>query len=184
MPNSSRKALTKFKRYNKTSIIMKTRITCKNSCNLRKISSLPYTLYSFHTKFLVPLFGVLLCLYFFRMVLIFKCWTARHIWYFTGQAKWISRWRGHGTLKSTCRPPWLADKKKSLNSRCSRMAKIVTFWSWWQLFNSSCFETFYFPLFPFSFCYIKKWRGQGRRARDMALLPPSGVAGPVSTYKW
>ena len=41
-------------------------------------------------------------------------------------------------------------QKHFLNYRHSRMAKIVTFWPWWQHFNSFCFETFFF------ICYTKK----------------------------
>ena len=47
-------------------------------------------------------------------------------------------------------------QEKCSNSRRSRMAKTVTFWLWWQPFNSFCFETL-FSFFPqFSFCYKKK----------------------------
>ena len=49
-----------------------------------------------------------------------------------------------------CRPPWLADQKNFLNSRRSRMPKTVTFWPWWQPFNSFFFESLsFFPLFLF-----------------------------------
>ena len=49
----------------------------------------------------------------------------------------------------------IVGRQKKLNSRCSRMAKAVTFWPWWQSFNSFCFETsfiflLYFPLFLFA----------------------------------
>ena len=43
---------------------------------------------------------------------------------------------------------WLT--RKYLNFRRSRIAKTVTFWPWWQTFNSFCFKTLSsFPLFPF-----------------------------------
>ena len=77
-----------------------------------------------------------------------------------GPAKWIWKWRGHGTLTSIVgRHGW--PTRNFLNSRRSRMAKTVTLWPWWQPFNSFCFESLsFFPLFPFfSFCYAKKWRG-------------------------
>ena len=44
-----------------------------------------------------------------------------------------------------------------LNSRCSRLAKWVTFWPWWQPFNSFCFENVSsFPLFSFFFFLLCK----------------------------
>ena len=46
---------------------------------------------------------------------------------------------------------------KILNSRRSRMAKIVEFWPWWQPFNSFYFETLsFFLCFPFFFLIRKK----------------------------
>ena len=48
-------------------------------------------------------------------------------------------------------------QEKFLNSRRFRMAKIVTFWPWWQPFNSFCFETLSF--FPYFFFTTKKVRG-------------------------
>ena len=54
-----------------------------------------------------------------------------------GPAKWVSKWRGHGTLKSI----WILDT-----------------WAWWQPFNSFCFETFiFFHCLPFLFLLLKKW---------------------------
>ena len=41
------------------------------------------------------------------------------------------------------RLPWLEDKKIFLNVRSSRMAKIVTFLSWWYPVQSFWFETFF-----------------------------------------
>ena len=59
--------------------------------------------------------------------------------------------------------------EKFLNSRrstrCSRMAKTVTFWPWWQSFNSFCFESLsFFLCFPFFFLLRKNvdgWDGGG-----------------------
>ena len=50
----------------------------------------------------------------------------------TGPSKWISKWRGHRTLKG------LLGHHGWPNSR---IAKTVTFWPWWQPFNSFSFET-------------------------------------------
>ena len=48
--------------------------------------------------------------------------------------------------------------KVFLNFRRSRMSKTVTFWYWWQLFNSFCFEILsFFFVSLFSFCYAKEW---------------------------
>ena len=66
----------------------------------------------------------------------------------TGAAKRISKWRDHGTLES------IGWQEKFLNSRCSRMVKTVTFWPWWQRFNSFCFEILFFPLFPYFFLLV------------------------------
>ena len=95
-------------------------------------------------------------------------------------AKWISKWRGHGTLKSifgnqewphqgqnvtvlailkclqfknfSCRANMVCRKEKVLNWRRFRMAKTVTFWPWWQPYNSFCFENVsFFPLNSFRF---------------------------------
>ena len=69
-------------------------------------------------------------------------------------------------------------QEKILNSRCSRMAKTVTFYYWRQPFNSFYFEilsTFSFVSI-LSFCYAKKWgRGGGG---GMPPAPSPGVAGP------
>ena len=63
--------------------------------------------------------------------------------------------------------------EKCLNSRRSRMAKTVTFWPWWQPFDSFCFETLSFSTFsPFSLFATQKSRG------TIAPRPPPGVAGP------
>ena len=62
--------------------------------------------------------------------------------------------------------PWniesIAGQKETfLNSRHPKMAKIVTFWLWWQPFNSFCFETLsIFPLRSF-FLFATQKRGEG-----------------------
>ena len=38
-------------------------------------------------------------------------------------------------------------QEKFLNSRRSRIVKTVTFWPWWQSFDSFCFETLVFSVF-------------------------------------
>ena len=70
---------------------------------------------------------------------------------FSGPTKWMSKWRYHETLKSTVCHGWTTcwPTRKLLNSRRSRMAKIVTFWPWWQLFHS-----FYFEAPPFFLCFL------------------------------
>ena len=77
----------------------------------------------------------------------------------SGSAKWISKWRGHWTLKSIVM--MVGRQEQFLNSRHSRIAKTATFWPWWKPFNSFFFETLsFFPLFPFFLsCYAKKQRG-------------------------
>ena len=53
-------------------------------------------------------------------------------------------------------------QEKSLNSRHSTMAKAVTFWPWWQPFNSFCFQIISFvPLFPFFLFTTQKSGGGG-----------------------
>ena len=64
----------------------------------------------------------------------------------TGPPKWISSWKGYGTLNSRC--------TEFLNSRCSRMAKTLTFWLWCKPFNGFCFKTLSF--LPFLFLLPKK----------------------------
>ena len=65
---------------------------------------------------------------------------------------------------------WIGWQERILNSRHSRKAKIVTFWSWWQPFNSFCFQTLsFFSLFPFFLLATQK-KGSG-------LWPPP--ASPV-----
>ena len=61
---------------------------------------------------------------------------------------------GPWTTKKYCWQPWLAHKEYFwiLNSR---MAKTVTFWPWWQHFNSFWFETLFSFVSLFSFCYIE-----------------------------
>ena len=97
-----------------------------------KFPSVPILLKKISFSFL-PLF----------LFLFFSKWDS-------GPAKWILKWRGRVILKSIVgHHGW--PTKKILNSRRSRMAKAVTFWPWWQPFNSFCFETLSlflcFPLF-------------------------------------
>ena len=48
-------------------------------------------------------------------------------------------------------------REERLNWRPSRRTKTVTFWRWWQSFDSFCFETFsFFPCFAFFFLLLKK----------------------------
>ena len=74
----------------------------------------------------------------------------------SGSAKWISKWRGHWTLKSIVM--MVRRQEQFLNSKRSRIAKTVTFWPWWQPFNSFSFETLFFSPFVslFSFLLRKK----------------------------
>ena len=59
---------------------------------------------------------------------------------------------------------------KFLNSRRCRMAKVVTFWLWWQSYNSFVLRLFLFLLcFSFSFSCAKKWGDH--------VPGPSAVAG-------
>ena len=68
---------------------------------------------------------------------------------------------------------------KFLNSRRSRMAKTVTFWPWWQRFNSFCFESLSFlPLFPFFLFATQKSGGRGSHAP----LPAPQYCQPC--YEW
>ena len=69
--------------------------------------------------------------------------------------------------------------EKFLNSRRSRMAKTVTFWPWWQPFNSFCFESLsFFPLFPF-FLFATQKSGGGGMGGGWAWPPrPSSITGP------
>ena len=47
--------------------------------------------------------------------------------------------------------------EKFFNSRRSRMAKTVTFWPWWQPFNSFCLKVvLFFLCFPFFYLLCKK----------------------------
>ena len=72
-----------------------------------------------------------------------------------GPAKWVSKWRGNGTLKSI----WILDT-----------------WAWWQPFNSFCFETFiFFHCFPFLFLLLKKWGG----GQCPLFLGYPGVVSPI-----
>ena len=66
-----------------------------------------------------------------------------------------------------------------LISRRSRMAKTVTFWPWWQAFNSFCFETLFFLCFSFLFV-MQKSEG------PCPLGPPPVVVGPeaIVYYLW
>ena len=76
-------------------------------------------------------------------------------------------------------------QEKISNSIYFIMAKAVTFWPWWQPFNSFCFEGLYFFLcFSFFFLLLKKeWGGGGGEHGPPASL--LGVAGPVySGWLW
>ena len=68
-------------------------------------------------------------------------------------------------------------QEQYLNFRRSRMAKVVTFWCWWQPFNSFCFETILFPCFPFFLCLYKKGGGH----RPLPPPPPSSVVRQVNS---
>ena len=46
-----------------------------------------------------------------------------------GPAKWILKWRGHGTLTSIV-DHMVGRPEKLLNSRRFRMTKTVPFWPW------------------------------------------------------
>ena len=82
--------------------------------------------------------------------LIVKLWVLSHQ---NRAGKMYFKVAGPWSNEKYCRPPWL---EKFLNSRRSRMAKTITFWPWWQAFNSSCFETLsFFPPFPF-FLFSRK----------------------------
>ena len=103
-------------------------------------------------------------------------------------AKWISRRRG-GTMKLwkvlTATMTMVGGQEKISNSIYFIMAKAVTFWPWWQPFNSFCFEGLYFFLcFSFFFLLLKKeWGGGGGEHGPPASL--LGVAGPVySGWLW
>ena len=61
-----------------------------------------------------------------------------------------------------------------LNQRHSRMAKTVTFWPWWQSFDSFWFETLSFFFVSFIFCHIKK-------VGIMATCPASWCCWPCSS---
>ena len=56
--------------------------------------------------------------------------------------------QGPWNTEKYCRPPWLAGKKIFWIIRCSRIAKTVTFWPWWQPLNSFSF------LFSFAFLFF------------------------------
>ena len=72
--------------------------------------------------------------------------SKRHI---SGPAKWISNWRGHGTLK----------RNVNYHDWSTRMAKIVVFWPWWQPFDSFALKVSLFLLFYLIFFATKKKRG-------------------------
>ena len=69
-------------------------------------------------------------------------------------------------------------QEKFLNSRRSRMAKIVTFWPWWQPFDSFCFETLsFFSFFPYFLFATKKKVGEGGGGTmSLPLVPPVSPA--------
>ena len=67
---------------------------------------------------------------------------------------------------------------KILNSRRSRMAKIVAFWPWWQPFSSFYFETLsFFLCFPF-FLFATQKRG---RTPLVPLVSPA-LKSPYSVW--
>ena len=74
---------------------------------------------------------------------------------------------GHGTLKSIVGHDGWPTRKIS-NSRRSRMAKTIIYWPWWQLFNSSCFETLSFLPLPLFFLFDT----QKSEEAMTPLLPP------------
>ena len=80
---------------------------------------------------------------------------------------------GHGTLKSIVGHD-VDRQEKSLNSRCSRMAKTVTFWPWRQSFNNFYFDTLSFFQFVslFSLCYAKRLGGGGGGPPQPRPNPP------------
>ena len=65
-----------------------------------------------------------------------------------------------------------------LNFRHSRMAETVTFWHWWQPFNSFCIETLFLSLFLF-FLLCKKVCVCEGGGGDM-LPSPSPVSPPLN----
>ena len=75
---------------------------------------------------------------------------------YSGPAKWISKWRGHGTLKRNVGHHGWLTRKFFLNSRLSSMAKAVIFWPWWQPFNSFCWNFFFFSFFFSIFFLLRK----------------------------
>ena len=77
----------------------------------------------------------------------------------SGSAKWISKWRGHWTLKSIVM--MVRRQEQFLNSRRSRIAKTVTFWPWWQPFNSFSFETLSFFPFVSLFSFLLRKKAEG-----------------------
>ena len=95
--------------------------------------------------------------------------------------KWISKWRGHRSLKSIVgQHGWLTRKK--LNSRRFRMAKTVVFRLWWQSVNSFCFDSFFLLYFPFLFLLRKKVEGGGG-----GMINRQGTTVPsfiISGYVW
>ena len=70
-------------------------------------------------------------------------------------------------------------QEKSLNSRHSKMAKAVTFWPWWQPFNSFCFQiTSFVPLFPF-FLFTTQKSGGGGWGTWLPSAPPLPPVSPA-----
>ena len=63
-------------------------------------------------------------------------------------------------------------QEKFSNSRRSRMVKTKIFWSWWQLFNSFCFDILsFFTLSPF-FVFATQKSGGKRGGGSIAPRPP------------
>ena len=90
----------------------------------------------------------------YRSILIFLFFANR----FQGRRNEFQSKGAMEIMKSIKKPlNSIVNSKKNLNSRRSRMAKTLTFWPWWQPFNSEMVWNYFFFLFPFfSFCYAKK----------------------------
>ena len=103
-------------------------------------------------------------------------WSKRRNGYQSGGAK--EHWKG---MSATM----VGQEEKFLNSRRSRMAKIVTFWPGWQPFDSFCFETFsFFSFFPyFLFDTKKKWGDHGLLAPPRRCRRPC-IQKPAKPLRW
>ena len=83
-------------------------------------------------------------------------WCCKIFAKYLKNVKWISKWMGPWNTESIVdHNDW--PTRKFLNSKRSRIPKTVTFWHWWQPFNSFCFEILsFFFWFPFFFLLCKK----------------------------